>query len=1113
MTRSQRFVATNTWLGVTLFSILAQGGTWPVWRGSKERTAVAEGTFEDGSPSIAFRLPLGGEPSRGVLFPSDMPGKVLTSLGGRVRLIDATTSAPEWESVMLSDVTVTGSADLDGDNISEVVAFTRRQVYVLSSEDGSLLWQSVLGEHPTISAVRLADITGDGLAEVLIDDCGTCGVAGPLLGEVVSFASGQGTRLWAIRTTDTPQHYHQGTDAVLLGLGDGRPLVGLSTVDDYRFYDGATGQPLVIVPRGSYWFAQSAAMVVGNEQVLLLRSTGNAKGPLPPGVISIHVSPEEGQGSVTWEHTADPYATLDLSETSVVDLDGDGTKEVALNELSSSGQWSLVVLDLASGAELSRTVGWKLQGVVQGAHIDELPGLVVSGDAGLSVATYIDHDLRLLGEALRDWQVTSAPPADSLLVGPIRSTLPQSTVGGLPAVLVGQAPPEQADAASRFSSLAWATLDATGLHVRDAYVPVHPITAVYRADNTTRPYAQFAVGSTDGALTVLEQHLQPSNGSLYQTHTCPWEDPKANVYSGTLIGGRQPTRANLIGEQDGQPFVVVPNTADGTVVARADQASLVVAPQPLWNSVKLTKPSIFEEENGTIVAGVEAQSLVLRNATTGQLTAAVPLDQSSLGNQGSAFNEPLLLERDDGAPVIALDWMLPAVRVAQRGFTWDGESLGEAWQAEPMSWGGGFFSSAGRYQVGESTPRSDVLIFATNNTTMYRSVDTGQAFAQKVYTGHYTLPIIADLTGDGNNEVLFQSGFISPWVYGPNWAPLWQHGGPLPTYTMAGALIPCEEGFRYATPYLRSPRFLMFDATTGAVLKDAVAASGSLFATEQEALDAGALAGFLSNMSTLHTPDGKTVLLFGSSDGHLYAVDGCTDGGLLWALDAGTPLGEPSIGDWDGDGKEEVLVGASSGHVLGVDFGRLSAPEVSVTRTSHHGTSISWDPIEGAASYEYALIDPNGAPVWTPPYRTARGTRAHVGLTKALAGRPFRMAVRALGADGTAGSDGFSAPLAASDDRPPRARAGWDTRGRLWLAAADDSELDHYLLWGVNDSGERALIDDGFLSGKFGQKVIALDVSIIESQQSFLVTVVDAANNESPLTVDKPRRRGLRPHD
>lgn len=1118
MKHSYRWSGLATGLGLgslawscLLWSSPAWSATWPVWRGSKERTAVAHGHFGEGTPQVTFRMSLGGDTTRTAVFPPDMPGKMLSAVGGRVRAIDVVTGGVDWESPMLQELTLAGSADLDGDGASEVVAFTRRQAYVFSGTDGSVLWQSVLGEHSTIGAVRVADVSGDGLAEVLIDDCATCGVPGPLVAEVVSFGQDESgallaTAKWTVLANEVPKPYHQGTDAVLLGLAGGRPALGLTTLEDFRVLDGETGVTTVVVPRGDLWFAQSSAMVGGPEQVLLLRAQGNANGALPPAVMSLNVSPELGQGSVGWQYAGDLYATLDLSNTAATDLDGNGDVEVAVSELATDGNWSFVILDAVSGALELRVPDWKLEGVLPDVRVGDLPALIVSGGQGLALATYSNGEFTRVGEPLSDWETTSTPAANPILVAPIRPALAKTGSGSDAALLLGKAPAPGAGG-GRYATLGWASITDSGLHVTRTYTPKLAVTAVYAADGATRPYSQFAIGTTDGAITVLDRQLQPSNGSLYTTRSCFWEDEKTR-YEGVAIGGRQPGRGNLISRAEEQSFLVVPNTAAGTVAADARAASLVTPPQQLWSAPALLKPSVFETDLGVVVAGVDDQRLALRDALSGDVVASAPLTQSELDPFGSPHNEPLLLGHGDGNQVITLDWALPGNQISQRAFNWTAEGLTAAWSSEPMLWGGGFFSSGGRYKFDESTPTTDILVMATNGSTYYRRADTGELTTKTLYTGHYTLPIFADFTGDQQTDILFQSGFVSPWLYGPNWAPLWQKPGPLPTYTVAGALIPCAAGARYITPHLRASRFLVHDGVTGTVVRDAVAASGALFETEASAQAAGAMAGFLSNVSVIEAASGEILVLFGSTDGYLYAVNGCDDLDLAWALNVGTPLGEPSIGDWDDDGEEELLIGAASGHVLGVDFGRLAAPSVQAS-VSRNAARVNWSPVEGASSYEYALVEPDGSPVWNPPYRRTRALHARIDLDRTLPGRPFRVAVRARTSTAR-GNDGLSPVLSLTDTRAPHVRAEWDARHGVWFGAADNAQLDHYLVWEVDATGKRTLLSDGFVSGQFAHRGEFLGAEPSPRAVAVVVTVVDAAGNAAEMELTRPRPK--RPH-
>src|SRR5690606_2963276 len=246
-------------------------------------------------------------------------------------------------------------------------------------------------------------------------------------------------------------------------------------------------------------------------------------------------------------------------------------------------------------------------------------------------------------------EVAPASVMNSVLVAPIRPSPASFESPEGTSLLIGHAPNTDATVGGRYRAVGWARITEFGLHVTDRYAPPRGITAVYAADGATRPYPQFAIGTTDGAVTVLDRLLRPSNGSLYRTQRSFWEPRRSARYAGIPVGGRAPARANLIGKTKQQPFIVVPNTAMGTLVADARTAGLVTPPTTMWTAPTLVKPSVLESSNDAVLAGVEEQQLTLRDARLGTVMASAPLGDSALGPLGSAHNEPLLLEHgEDG---------------------------------------------------------------------------------------------------------------------------------------------------------------------------------------------------------------------------------------------------------------------------------------------------------------------------------------------------------------------------------------------------------------------------------------------------------------------------------
>jgi MYXO-CTERM domain-containing protein len=139
---------------------------------------------------------------------------------------------------------------------------------------------------------------------------------------------------------------------------------------------------------------------------------------------------------------------------------------------------------------------------------------------------------------------------------------------------------------------------------------------------------------------------------------------------------------------------------------------------------------------------------------------------------------------------------------------------------------------------------------------------------------------------------------------------------------------------------------------------------------------------------------------------------------LEWALDIRYPVGEAILADTDGDGEDEIVVTAADGFLYGIDREVIPAPafvyendgatlatsaaedldEYVTSETLH----ANWAPVDGATSYEYAVITPGGAFVTRPNFVSA-GAATSVSATglPLIAGRRYLFAVRAIGAEGS----------------------------------------------------------------------------------------------------------------
>ncbi len=124
--------------------------------------------------------------------------------------------------------------------------------------------------------------------------------------------------------------------------------------------------------------------------------------------------------------------------------------------------------------------------------------------------------------------------------------------------------------------------------------------------------------------------------------------------------------------------------------------------------------------------------------------------------------------------------------------------------------------------------------------------------------------------------------------------------------------------------------------------------------------------------------DGVDDIVFGSTDGYLYAVNSVS-GVLTWAYSFYYPVGDPIGADIDGDGEAEVLAPVADGYVYLVDNAQVMAVlEVIDNAVSDSGDILdptvdidevedptrlaaSWDPIPGVDGYRYAILSENGS--------------------------------------------------------------------------------------------------------------------------------------------------------
>lgn len=1112
-------------LGLVTASPSEAADTWPIARHDASRTAASPGSFKAGAPTLVWRGYMGGRPSDGTArFGASSPSLVVASTGGRFIAKDVITQAVAWESELLGTGTVADLADVNGDGQAEVVAFTEDRAYVLSGVTGAILWASPAGAFGRVGAARVVDMNGDSVLDVYLDDASGAKV-GSYSAAAYSFAAGFGAavELWARPLDASPPAVNAGTDSIVDLDGDGVPEVALASFDEMllvRGDNGAVIASLTAPGAAGHPFSQAEAIAAEldgqpGKELLVVQPNGQVIGGHgPPALMAFKVSPASQQAAHLWTKSSGSFeGEIVRAADIVVDIDADGVDEVVASYRSplTNGVWVTEVLSGATGSALYSMPGARFEGA---ANLDADPGaeLVAAKTSGLVVIKKAQGGgLSQVGAPVAGYRALSVVAADLRQRGETQRRLavikragqPVQVLAGLPA---GTVPYADLAAARSFVSATSFSLATTGLNVGSTYTPAAgTITDASRADFSTRPYEQFAMATSNGTTEVLDDSMEVTNGIVMVN-----EPPV-----GTRLGGAMQPRIGaeggpLIGMDPEGPFVVLPGAPQGLLVAKVSNASLVVPPHPKWIEPGMGSPSIIPAGAGMIgplVAGIDGNELVARQASSGQLVGSFDL------GPGYAAGTPLpLAAAGQAAPVVGIDWRVEGVQIAQRAVSFATNSV--VWSAPPFAFGGYYASGAGDLD-GDGTDEW----YWVSNVLSRRNAATGQLDTYPGLSTGYSIPMVADFMGSQAPDLLLQGGVTAPKLVSSALVQAWE--GPLPEQmnVMAGTRVACAAGARFVTPAVQSPYLRAFDGATGALVGERVLAGGSVYASVAAAAAAGAKVGTLSNASSVADAGlaGPAVLV-GSSDGYLYALQGCSLN-LLWAKSLGAPVAEPVIGDADNDGIVEIVVGAADGYVYGLDWPPLTAPQnMALSGAGPDGSlavpvgeavSLKWSPVPGASGYEVALVDPEGRPIRSPAYEGAKGESASISMEGALAGRPYRVAVRARSGD-LAGAEAFSGDIVIVDKAAPIASASGASKtgggGSIELSGKDDLALGYYLVR-YRDAGDvkapLMLVGDDLLSGKEASASLsfALPEETWGKSIEFIVDIIDSAGNAGRATL------------
>jgi hypothetical protein len=713
-------------------SLAVASDTWPVSRHDAGRTGASSATVPLDAPHVAWRAYVGGRPTAAtVRFGVGTSEVLVANVGGRFVAKSALTQSELWSSPLVGDARIDALIDLDGDGVPELVAHSVSRAYAIDTTTGAVRWSSAPAQMEIIGAVRVRDLDGDGLPDLYLDN-GIGAKPALSVAAAVSFAGGSSQPIWSQPHDAWLGHVGSGTDALLDLRGDGSTQIVLAGGQSVWLADGATGQLLATVslPNASgnpYHQALAAAPQLdgsGARELLLVQPNSHELNSVEPSITAFLVDVESASSSLLWRRSLGSYDGELLARADMVaDLDADGRNEV-IHAARIGSQWTTRVLDGASGAVIGELTGARFEGSAD-LDADGASELVVATSESLR-AYSLQAGALVQRATWGNLRAASFDDAEAQLRGePSLRLAVLPRVGQRPILIAGRSASagDPLGDAHTYFELRGLELGSSGWVSVGSFAPqAGEITGLVRADYATRSYAQVAVGSSDGRVSVLDHAFAPTNGIVWQGQ------PPA----GTLVGGGLLHMEPLAGIDEAGPFVVLTGTTFGLKVVDVREASLVVAPESRWMRQPMHAPLIVEQQGVTQVVGVEGTTLVARRASDGVASSSVELPP------GRPFMSPIPLRvAGEASPRVGIDWWVDGGSIAQQVVRLDTSSV--AWAGAPIAYGGYFGSGAGDTD-GDGTDEW----YSYYGELRRRSASTGATTSFGSYPGvGYSMPIVA----------------------------------------------------------------------------------------------------------------------------------------------------------------------------------------------------------------------------------------------------------------------------------------------------------------------------------------------------------------------------------
>ncbi len=994
---------------------------WPQWHADAKRSGDISLPVDIEHPGIRWSFSAGG---RSDFVAADLDGdgtpEVLLMEGGRI-VARTVYGAVLWDTPPLGARRIVAVEDLDGDGAAEVVVDAVNSVVLLpaltgcvdaTSPDGCALWQTPSDLNvENLGTVLVEDVRGGPLPDLLVAD-GAANAGKPeLTGRVYvfSFDGGFGDDAPAAATAEGTRDYEAGLSIALADVdGDGRREIVAPGWHHVYAYDADTGalkwasedlEP-TIGDENLYLCDVHAADVDGDGAQELFVFTENVFVGTPSRRV-VALDFDGAALALLWTDAAPPGdgARHVWPRHPLADVDGDGHLDVVSSVWTQADGWTTRVRDARDGHDV---LGGSVAGMVH-AVVDP------DGDGHADVAlwkTVFPSPRRFPDLTVVHFEAGGPAQGTEIFAAPgARLVLPPDDTSGL--TLPGMLVEFDADGDDWGSVLQWfdypggqpgASLTLQGAALAARFVAGSSPLSVAVA------YADGVVALYDAAFGLLNDADGDGRGDL-------------------VLGGYLVREAVAVSEPDtGTPLVVVP-AAGGRLIGLDATSGTATEPPAVAAQAGAALPQLpvaFDAAGGAAMLVFDRDASLNLVARAVALSDGQPLWQQALGGKGGVWLpmfEPLVLDSDgDGTDEVYL-----TVRDTEAGQVFyllrlDGDGT-LVWVKGPIETPGGNIGFLGASGDGST------LYLPENKTLVARSTATGEEVAsvplpQTPAKHWYGVPVIYDIDGDGQTEVVLFGTTAGVLAFEEDLTPIWQRETGAAT-RMPGTVVATDAGPVAVATRTFSPWLDFVAAGTGDLLTSVALVGGQVY-TDPDALPDGAAKAWVRDVvAAPDGPGGQPAVLATASDGFVYALR--ADGSLVWAFAVGADAGTVAAIDADGDQRAELVIPLSDGRVVVLDEAPVGAPAW-VRENDCTGPALSdaedidqqedctricanWAPVEGATGYSVDVRSAFGTLIASLPDAGPDAQATIDGLSLQL-GVTYRVFVRAL----TTADDG--SPLA-----------------------------------------------------------------------------------------------------